>query len=128
MSSIFTQIINGELPSYKVYEDDRTLAFLNIYPNTSGHTLVIPKVEVDKLYDLSDEDYEAVMRTVKKVAQRIQDVMQPARVGIQVQGFEVPHAHVHVLPIESPADLNTDHKIEQPDDAGFRSVAEKLAF
>lgn len=128
MSSIFTQIINGELPSYKVYEDDRTLAFLNIYPNTSGHTLVIPKVEVDKLYDLSDEDYEAVMRTVKKVAQRIQDVMQPARVGIQVQGFEVPHAHVHVLPIESPSDLNTDHKIEQPDDAGFRSVAEKLAF
>lgn len=126
--SVFTKIIKGEIPCYKVYEDNLTFAFLDIKPNTLGHTLVIPKRQVDKLYDLPDEDYQAVMMTVKKVALRLQHVLQPPRVGIQVQGFDVPHAHVHVLAISSGADLNPDNAIAKPSDDEMADVARRLAF
>lgn len=126
--SIFTRIINGEIPCYKIYEDDLTFAFLDINPNTAGHTLVIPKKQVDRLYDLDDEAYMALMASVKKVAVRMQEVLRPSRVGIVVQGFDVAHAHVHVLPIEGPHDIDHDHKIDKPSEEEFRSMAGKLRF
>lgn len=97
MSSIFTKIVRGEVPCYKIYEDERTLAFLDIEPEAPGHTLVVPKVEVEKLYDLADEDYNAVMATVKKLAKHFDEVMGE-RMMIKVVGIDVPHAHVHILP------------------------------
>lgn len=98
MSSVFSKIVQGELPCYKIYEDDRTLAFLDIEPEAPGHTLVIPKVEVDKVYDLSDADYQAVMNTVKKLARHLEQVLGE-RMMIKIVGTDVPHAHVHILPI-----------------------------
>lgn len=98
MSSVFTKIIQGEIPCYKIYEDERTLAFLDIAPEAEGHTLVVPKVEVDKIYDLDDADYEAVMRTVKKLAKHMEEVLGE-RMQIKIIGVDVPHAHVHILPV-----------------------------
>ena len=96
MGSIFSKIIAGEIPCYKIYEDEKTLAFLYIHPETPGHTLVIPKVEVDKLYDLEMEDYLAVMKTVKLLAKRMEKVLG-ARTLMKVIGTDVPHAHVHLV-------------------------------
>ena len=98
MCSIFTKIVRGEVPCYKIYEDERTFAFLDIEPEAPGHTLVIPKAEVDKIYDLSDEDYMAVMATVKMLAKHFEEVLGE-RTMIKVVGTDVPHAHVHVLPV-----------------------------
>ncbi len=99
MSSIFTKIINGEIPCYKIYEDDKTLAFLDINPETKGHTLVVPKKEVDKIYELDDEDYRALMDTVKKLSKHMEEVFG-ARTLWKVIGTDVPHAHVHLLPYD----------------------------
>lgn len=98
MSTVFTKIIKGVLPSYKIYEDDKTYAFLDIEPETPGHTLVVPKVEVDKIYDLEPEDYNAVMATVKKLAKHFDEVLGK-RTMIKIVGIDVPHAHVHLLPV-----------------------------
>jgi len=103
--SIFTRIIKGEIPSHKVYEDEYTFAFLSINPIHPGHTLVVPKQQVDKLWDLPDDLYQAVMATSKKVANRIQEVLQPTRVGVHVAGTEVPHAHVHLFPFSGEGDF-----------------------
>lgn len=100
MGSIFSKIIAGEIPCYKIYEDEKTLAFLDIHPETPGHTLVIPKVEVDKLYDLEMEDYLAVMKTVKLLAKRMEKVLG-ARTLMKVIGTDVPHAHVHLVTFDS---------------------------
>ena len=99
MASIFTKIINGEIPCYKIYEDDKTLAFLDINPETKGHTLVIPKTEVDKIYDLSPEDYDALMHTVKKLSKHLEKILQK-RILWKVVGTDVPHAHVHLMPLD----------------------------
>lgn len=99
MSSIFTKIINGEIPCYKIYEDEKTLAFLDINPETKGHTLVIPKKEVDKIYDLPDEDYDALMKTVKKLSTHMEKTLG-ARTLWKVIGTDVPHAHVHLMPYD----------------------------
>ncbi len=99
MSSIFTKIINGEIPCYKIYEDDKTLAFLDINPETKGHTLVVPKKEVDKIYELDDEDYKALLDTVKKLSKHMEEVLG-ARTLWKVIGTDVPHAHVHLLPYD----------------------------
>ena len=99
MSSIFTKIINGEIPSYKIYEDDKTIAFLDIHPESRGHTLVIPKNEVDKIYDLPDEDYLALMNTVKKLSRHLEKQLG-ARILWKVVGTDVPHAHVHLMPLD----------------------------
>ncbi len=96
--SVFSEIVKGNLPCYKIYEDERTLAFLDIEPEAPGHVLVIPKVEVDRVYDLSDEDYNAVMQTVKKLARHLEDALGE-RTMIKIVGTDVPHAHVHLLPI-----------------------------
>ncbi len=99
MGSIFSKIIAGEIPCYKIYEDEKTLAFLDIHPETPGHTLVIPKVEVDKLYDLEMEDYLAVMKTVKILASRMEKILG-RRTLMKVIGTDVPHAHVHLVSLD----------------------------
>ncbi|MBR3138551.1 HIT domain-containing protein [Candidatus Saccharibacteria bacterium] len=99
MPSIFSQIIKGEIPCYKIYEDDKTIAFLDIHPETKGHTLVIPKNETDKIYELPDEDYQALMQTVKKLSQHLEKQLN-ARILWKVIGTDVPHAHVHLMPLD----------------------------
>lgn len=122
MSSVFTKIINGEIPCYKVYEDEKTLAFLDIAPEAEGHTLVIPKVEVDKVYDLSDEDYMAVMRTVKKMAKHMEAVLGE-RMQIKIVGIDVPHAHVHILPVNENW---AGERFMKPTEEEFKTMQKKL--
>ena len=124
MASIFTMIIKGEAPSYKIYEDDKTYAFLNINPETKGHTLVVPKVEVNKIYDLSDEDYVALWRSVKKVAKHMEEVIG-RRVVMKVVGVDVPHAHVHVMPFDEMWESGKTLKLR---DDEFEEIRSKLAF
>ena len=99
MPSIFTKIIQGEIPCYKIYEDDKTFAFLDIHPESKGHVLVIPKNEVDKIYDLPDEDYQALMNTIKKLSRHMEKVLG-ARTLWKVVGTDIPHAHVHLMPLD----------------------------
>lgn len=124
MSSVFTKIIKGEIPSYKIYEDDKNFAFLDINPETRGHVLVVPKAEVDKIYDLSDEDYTALWRAVKKIARHMEDVLG-ARTLIKVVGTDVPHAHVHLLPLDSTW---THGRVLELSDEEFREIADKLSL
>lgn len=126
--SIFTKIVKGELPSHKVYEDEKTLAFLSIYPSVEGHTLVIPKTPVDAVWDLSDEDYVAVMTTAKKVAKRLQEVLGVERVGEKVIGIDVPHAHVHLVPFNTPEEYYAHETHDEPDHAALARLAERLSF
>ena len=104
MASIFTKIINGEIPCYKVAETERFLAFLDINPNTKGHTLCIPKVEVDKIFDLDKEAYANLLEFSRTVAIAIEKTIPCKRVGMTVIGLEVPHAHVHLIPLNSMED------------------------
>jgi len=124
--SLFTKIIKGEIPSYKIYEDENTFAFLDVQPIKPGHVLVVPKKQVD-VWDLSEEDYQMLMVTVRKVARRIQEVLSPRRVGIQVVGVDVNnHAHVHVFPFNNMAEYR---QIPAPaEDKDLREMAKKLAF
>lgn len=127
--SIFTKIIKGEIPCHKVYEDAKTLAFLDIHPVQPGHVLVVPKSQVDHLWDLQPEDYNAVMLTTQKVAQRLRQVLLPVRVGVQVIGLDVPHAHVHVIPFNTTAEFKRDVDMSaEPDHAALAELANKLAF
>jgi histidine triad (HIT) family protein len=127
--SIFTKIIRGEIPSHKIYEDDLTFAFLDIHPKQPGHVLVISKKEVDHLWDLPDEDYEALMTTARKVAKRIQEVLNPPRVGMQVEGLGVPHAHVHVFPFGTTEEFYAGADMsKEPDHEKLAEMAKKLAF
>lgn len=105
MASIFTKIVNGEIPAWKVAEDDHFFAFLDISPVAKGHTLVIPKKEVDYLFDLDDETYAGLQLFAKKVALGIQRAIPCKKVGVMVLGLEVPHAHIHLVPMQSEADL-----------------------
>jgi len=106
MASIFTRIISGDIPSFKVAENDKFLAFLDVSPISEGHTLVIPKVEVDYLFDLNDETLAELMVFAKAVAIKIQRVISCKKVGVSVIGLEVPHAHVHLIPINTISDMN----------------------
>jgi len=99
MATIFTKIINGEIPSYKVAEDEHHFSFLDINPIAEGHTLVVPKKETDYFFDLSEEEIHKAMDFAKKVAAGIDDALSPLRTGIIVQGLEVPHAHIHLVPV-----------------------------
>lgn len=123
--SIFTKIIKGEIPSHKVYEDERTFAFLDIFPKTEGHVLVVPKVQVDKFYDLSDEDYEALFATVKKLAKRLEEVFG-ARTLVKIIGVDVPHAHVHLFPFDP--DYVGGRTPERAEDEELAEVAERIRF
>ncbi len=124
MASIFSKIVAGEIPCYKVYEDEKTLAFLDINPESKGHTLVIPKVEVDKIYELSDEDYYALWASVKKVAARLEGV-SGRRTLMKVIGTDVPHAHVHLMPYDETWEYGRTLKLTEDE---FKEIAAKLAF
>ncbi|NRB62642.1 MAG: HIT family protein [Saprospiraceae bacterium] len=106
MASIFTKIVRGDIPSFKIAEDDQYYAFLDIRPMSKGHTLVIPKEEVDYIFDLPDELLAGLMVYAKKVAKALEAVVPCERIGVAVIGLEVPHAHVHLMPIHSISDLS----------------------
>jgi len=110
MSSIFTKIINGEIPSYKVAEDENYYAFLDIFPLAKGHTLVIPKKEVDYIFNLDDETYKGLWAFAKKVALGVEKAVPCERVGIAVLGLDVPHAHIHLLPLNNMEDFDFKKK------------------
>lgn len=126
--SIFTKIIKGEIPAHKVYEDDKTLAILDIYPIQPGQVLVFPKVQVDHFMDLPDEDYQALWSTVKKVAQKLkQTYTNKDRVAVIVEGLEVAHAHVKVFPFTTDDEFRRlPDKAVEPDHAAYADLAEKL--
>jgi histidine triad (HIT) family protein len=126
--SIFTKIIKGEVPAHKIYEDDKTLAFLDIHPKTPGHTLVVPKKQIDQFQDLPDEDYLALMQTVKKVAKRQKDVLGASRIGLEVIGVDVPHAHIHVFPFNTLDEYRHGSKDANSDQSALAEMAIKLAF
>lgn len=106
MASIFSKIIAGEIPSYRVAEDEHHYAFLDINPLSEGHTLVVPKREVDYIFDLSDDEYAALQLFAKRVAAAIEAAVPCKRIGVAVIGLEVPHAHIHLVPINSEADMD----------------------
>ena len=108
--SIFTKIIKGEIPSYKIAEDEHYYAFLDINPNAKGHTLVIPKKEVDKLFDLDAETYAGLMQFARRVAKALEKTVACNRIGMTVVGLEVPHSHVHLIPINRVSDINFTSK------------------
>lgn len=128
--SIFTKIIKGEIPSHKVYEDDKTYAFLDIHPVQEGMVLVVPKVQVAEFMDLDDEDYIALWQTVKKVARRLQEMYpNKRRIAVQVEGLDVDHVHVKLFPIDTGDEFRAvaDPHAE-PDHAALAELAKKLAF
>ena len=106
MPSIFTKIVKGEIPSYKVYEDKNFLAFLDINPLKKGHTLVIPKKEVDYIFDIDSKEYQNLWDTAKKIALGMKKVIECNRISIVVMGLEVPHAHIHLIPLDSMQDID----------------------
>lgn len=128
--SIFTKIVRGDIPSHKVYEDDKTLAFLDIYAVVEGHTLVIPKRQVEFLWDLEEADYQAVMATARKVARRLRDELGVPYVGEKVVGTDVPHAHVHLIPFTTTSDYHRSGQdnASQPDHEALAALAARLAF
>jgi len=127
MSSIFTKIINGEIPSYKIAEDEDFYAFLDINPNAKGHTLVIPKKEVDKLFDLDSEMYISLLQFAYKVAKALEKTIGCNRIGMTVVGLEVPHAHIHLIPINRVSDINFTSKKLKMQHEEFLKLAEEIA-
>ena len=127
MASIFSKIIAGEIPSYRIHEDDRYYAFLDINPLAQGHTLVIPKVETDYLFDLEDDLLADMMVFAKKVARAIDRTMDCKRVGVAVLGLEVPHAHIHLVPINSLYDIEFSRPKLKFSDEEFRATAAKIS-
>jgi histidine triad (HIT) family protein len=127
--SIFTKIIRGEIPCHKIYEDDKTLAFLDIHPVQSGHTLVIPKEQIEFVWDLSDELYQAVMATTKKVALRLREASGKRYVSERIVGIDVPHAHVQLIPFTDSAELRVQPDMNaEPNHEELAEMAKKLAF
>ena len=125
MATLFTKIINGEIPAYKVAEDDQFLAFLDIRPNTKGHTLCIPKVEVNKIFDLDEETYMGLMAFSRKVAIGLEKAVPCKRIGMAVVGLEVPHVHVHLIPLHSMGDMNFANSISFSEEE-FRQIAQDI--
>lgn len=127
--SIFTKIINGEIPCHKIYEDEMTFAFLDIHPITPGHTLVIPKKQIEFIWDLPDEDYRALMATVKKLGVHLRATLPQQYVGVKVIGVDVPHTHVHLVPFDTSSEYGAipDQNAE-PDHDALAQIAAKLAL
>ena len=125
MGSIFTRIINGDIPSYKIAEDDNHFAFLDINPNARGHTLCVPKKEVDKIMDMEEADYLGLMSFSRKVGKAIEAAIDCKRVGITVIGLEVPHVHVHLIPLNKIADATFTNKIQLSTEE-FQEIALKI--
>ena len=127
MASIFSKIISGEIPCYKVAETEDFLAFLDIYPNAKGHTLCIPKIEVDKLFDLDESTYNGLMAFSRTVAIAIEKAVPCVRVGMTVIGVEVPHAHVHLIPLNGIEDAQFIKKEVQQTPKEFQATADAIA-
>jgi histidine triad (HIT) family protein len=127
MASIFTKIIQGEIPSYKVAENEKFIAFLDINPLSKGHTLVVPKVEVDYLFDLESDLLGEMMIFSKKVARAIDQVIDCKRVGVAVLGLEVPHAHIHLCPINGIYDIDFSKPKLKLSSEDFQEISEKIA-
>lgn len=127
--SIFSKIISGEIPSHKVYEDEHTLAFLDIYGVIDGHTLVVPKNHVEFAWDLEAKDYQALMAAVQKVALRLREVMGTKYVGEKIIGVDVPHAHVHLIPFNDSHDMvRANSENSEPDHEALAALAKQLYF
>lgn len=127
MASIFTKIINGEIPSYKIAEDDRYYAFLDINPLAKGHTLVVPKKETDYIFDLDDETLSGMLVFSRKVAKAIEKVVPCKRIGVAVLGLEVPHAHIHLVPINGGNDIDFSKPKLKLTPEEFKEIAAKIA-
>lgn len=126
MASIFTKIVNGEIPCYKITEDENFLAFLDVNPNAKGHTLCIPKQEIDKIFDIEDELYLGLMKFSKKVAVALEKTVSCKRVGMAVIGLEVPHAHVHLIPLNHMDEMRFQQKVQlSPEE--FQELATNIA-
>jgi len=126
MSSIFTKIIDGEIPCYKIAENEDFFAFLDINPNAKGHTLVVPKKEVNKLFDLDEATYKGLMNFSRKVAIAIRKAMPCKRIGMTVIGLEVPHVHVHLIPLNTMNDIDFKHKVSLGKNE-FEEIAKKIS-
>lgn len=125
MSSIFTKIVNGEIPAYKVAEDDTYLAFLDVNPNAKGHTLCIPKQEINKIFDMEEDHYLGLMKFSRKVAKALEKSVDCKRVGVAVVGLEVPHVHVHLIPLNNMDEMRFTHKVKLEKEE-FEALAEKI--
>ncbi len=125
MPSIFTRIVNGEIPCHKIAETEEFFAFLDVFPCAPGHTLVIPKQEIDYIFDLDDALYKGLMKFSKTVAIAVEKAITCKRIGIAVVGLEVPHAHVHLIPMNSMADMNFNNKLKMSQDE-LAEIGEKI--
>lgn len=127
MASIFTRIVKGEIPSYKVAESDKFYAFLDIAPMAKGHTLVIPKREVDYIFDIEDQEYMELQLFAKRVAEAIKEAIPCQRVGVAVLGMEVPHAHIHLVPLQTEADMDFRKSKLQLSTEEFQEIAKIIS-
>lgn len=127
MSTIFTKIINGEIPAYKIAEDEHHLAFLDVMPLVKGHTLVIPKKEVDLIFDLESEEFKNLWAFAQSVAKKIGVAVPCVRVGVAVVGLEVPHAHIHLVPMNSMQDLNFTNERLKLSPEEFQDIQNAIA-
>lgn len=126
MAGIFSKIVKGEIPSYKVAENDKYYAFLDINPLTKGHTLVIPKKETNYIFDIDDEEYQGLFLFAKKIASAIDKVIDCQRVGVVVMGLEVPHAHIHLIPMNNEKDINFSNSKLMLSNQEFSEIAGKI--
>ncbi|NJO89794.1 MAG: HIT family protein [Chloroflexia bacterium] len=127
MASIFTKIIKGEIPSYKIAEDDNFIAFLDVFPIAKGHTLIVPKVEIDYIFDLDDETIGGMHVFAKKVAKALEKAVPCIRIGTMVAGLEVPHAHLHLIPMNKITDLSFEHPKLKFTEEEFKEIQSKVA-
>lgn len=125
MSSIFTKIIKGEIPCYKIAEDDNFLAFLDVNPNAKGHTLCVPKQEIDKIFDIEDDLYLGLMQFSKKIAVALEKTVPCKRIGMAVIGLEVPHAHVHLIPLNEMDEMRFQNKVSMTREE-FEALAKEI--
>lgn len=128
MATIFSKIVNGEIPCFKIAENDKFFAFLDINPVQKGHTLVIPKKEIDYIFDIEDDDIQEMIIFAKQVAVKIKETIPCVKVGIAVIGLEVPHAHIHLVPMQKEGDLDFNRPKLQLDREEFLEIQKKLAF
>ncbi len=126
MSSIFTKIVNGEIPCYKIAEDENYLAFLDVNPNAKGHTLCIPKQEINKIFDMEEDHYVGLMKFSRKIAKALEKSVDCKRIGVAVVGLEVPHVHVHLIPLHDMDDMRFQRKVSLAKEE-FESLATTIA-